>query len=379
MKLVMATANLTVKGGAERILLKIAQHYDAKIYVGEYAPEMTFPEFGELDVETINRGMLLKALPYGRAAQGLSYGIGFLNFKLQEDYDVLNAHIAPSHWIRRNNERVLWYCHTPLREVWDLYEQRMMLKRAWQKPIHALGATAIRRIDKAIVDDIEFIYANSENTRSRIMEFFGRKDVEVLGGGIDYELYNDEGDGRYFFYPSRFSPNKRQDYVIRAFEIFKKRTKKSYRLVLAGATSRDKAHRAYKEGIRKMAAKAGDVLIIDDPTDERMRDLFAECTAVMYAPINEDYGLVPLEGMASRKPVISVNEGEPRFTILDGKTGLLVNSEEEMADRMLYISEHKSVAKQMGKSGYDRVKKNYSWDMFFSRFDERVAKIAKMR
>ena len=55
-------------------------------------------------------------MPYGRVSQGLNYGLSFYNFKIKEDYDVINAHIAPSHWIRNRNERVLWYVHTPLRD-----------------------------------------------------------------------------------------------------------------------------------------------------------------------------------------------------------------------------------------------------------------------
>ena len=44
MKLIMAQANLTLRGGAERVVLKIAQHYKAKIYTAEYDPNKTFGE-----------------------------------------------------------------------------------------------------------------------------------------------------------------------------------------------------------------------------------------------------------------------------------------------------------------------------------------------
>ncbi len=60
MKLVITQANLTLKGGAERVLLKIAQHYDAKIYTAEYDPAKTFEGFEDADVEAIGRQGLLK-------------------------------------------------------------------------------------------------------------------------------------------------------------------------------------------------------------------------------------------------------------------------------------------------------------------------------
>ncbi|MFI5412803.1 MAG: hypothetical protein ACHQX1_02835, partial [Candidatus Micrarchaeales archaeon] len=100
MKLVITQSNLTLKGGAERILLKVAQHYKAKIYTAEYKKEATFPEYKDLDIEVVGKRGLSGMLPYGRVAQGINYGLTFYNFKIKDDYDVINPHMAPGHWIR---------------------------------------------------------------------------------------------------------------------------------------------------------------------------------------------------------------------------------------------------------------------------------------
>jgi glycosyltransferase involved in cell wall biosynthesis len=378
MKVVMTQANLTLKGGAERILLKIAQHYDTPIYTAEYDAEGTFPEFKELNVEVIGRNKAFGLLPYGRAAQGLNYGLSFYGIKITEDYDVINAHIAPSHWVRNRNPGVLWYCHTPLREVWDMYSYRLSLKKGYQKPVYIAGASAVRFIDRRMAKRVEVILANSGNTRSRIVKYFGREDAEVLNGGIDYETFRNDGDDKYFFYPSRFSPNKRQLYAVEAFKRFKK-NKKGYKLILGGALSKDKFFYDYYLKVVEAAKKAGDVQIITDYDEDRYRDLMARATAVLYTPVNEDYGLVPMETMASGKPIIAVNEGGPRETVDDRKTGFLVNSEEEMAGRMRYVAEHPSIARKMGKEGIATVRKKYSWENFFRVFDKKLAKVVKIR
>lgn len=377
MKMLLTQANLTLMGGAERIVLKIAQHYKAKIYTAEYSKNTTFPEFDDLDVQVIGKPMLSKILPYGRVMQGLNYGMSFYNLKIREDYDVINAHMAPSHWIKHKNDRVIWYCHTPLRDIYDLYEYRLSLKKPYQKPVHIIGAKGVRSIDKRIVKRIDFIFANSSNTESRIREYYGRSDAVVLNGGIDYELYQNAGDEKYFFYPSRISQNKRQDYAIRAFSIFKRKTK-GYKLILSGAVSKDDSYASYYNRIKAEAKSVGDVSIIENPSDSKQRDLFSRSSAVLYTPINEDYGLVPLEAMASGKPVISVNEGGPRDTIINGKTGFLVNNENEMAGRMRFIAENPQAAKELGKAGIMRVKAHYSWDRFFEAFDKRARQIAKL-
>ncbi|MDE1847308.1 MAG: hypothetical protein KGH52_04615, partial [Candidatus Micrarchaeota archaeon] len=95
MKLLITQPYLNLKGGAERVLLKIAQHYGAKILTVEYDKKKTFPEFADLDIEVVKRKVPLSSmLPY-RAAQGMLAGYTFYNMKIREDYDVLNAHTSP--------------------------------------------------------------------------------------------------------------------------------------------------------------------------------------------------------------------------------------------------------------------------------------------
>ncbi|MGI0100774.1 MAG: glycosyltransferase [Candidatus Micrarchaeaceae archaeon] len=378
MKLVMATANLTLRGGAERVVLKIAQHYGAKLYTAEYDGKGTFDGFKDIDVDVIGRQGTLAKLPYGRASQGLSYGLSFYGLRLRNDYDVINAHIAPSHWIRKNNERALWYCHTPLRDIYDLYSYRLSLKKWHQKPVHVIGARAVKMIDQGVVKDIERIVANSINTRSRIVKYYGRDDANVLGGGIDYKHYKDSGDERYFLYPSRISPNKRQDFAIRAFNHFK-RQMKGYKLIIAGGVSNDRFYYDYYKKVSALAREVGDIRIITDAKDRKLAELYSKCTAVLYPPVNEDYGLVPLEAMASRKPVIAINDGGPRETIEDGKTGFLVESIEDMGNRMKEIAENDKLAENMGMEGRKRVIKHYSWERFFREFDKELRKVKKAR
>ena len=377
MKLVITQANLTLKGGAERVLLKIAQHYDAKIYTAEYDPAKTFEGFEDADVEAIGRQGLLKKLPYGRASQGLNYGLSFYNFRIKDDYDVINAHIAPSHWIRRNNERVLWYCHTPLRDIYDLYNYRLAMKRLHEKPMHIIGAKAVRMLDQGVVRNIEKILTNSYNTRSRVIKYYGRRDASVLGGGIDCKEYKNDGDKKYFFYPSRISPNKRQEYAIRAFNHFKRQVK-GYKLVIAGSVSQGLYYSYYKK-IVALADAVGDVAIMANPDDKTVRHFYSNCTAVLYTPLNEDYGLVPLEAMASSKPILAVNEGGPKETVENGKTGMLVNSTEELGNAMKEVAENPSLASELGRNGRDRVMKHYSWNGFFKEFDKALHDVKKGR
>ncbi len=375
MKLLIIQPYVSLKGGFERVMLKIAEHYSASIYTLEYNPKTTFPEFKNLDIKVIGKDVpFSEALPY-RASQGLRYGYNFYNLKITEDYDVLNAHISPSEWIRHKNQRVLWYCHTPPREVFDLYSERMRYRSYKEKFLYSAMTKAYKLISHRVIKNIEAIAANSTNTQARILKYLGRES-EVINPGIDYEKFSNQGDDKYFFYPSRILTNKRQDYVIEAFKRFNKSSKKRYRLIIAGTLSENPEHQAYYKKLISLS-KGLDIKIKTNITDKELSGLYSGSSAVLFSAINEDYGYVPLEGMASSKPVISVNEGGPRETILEGKTGFLVNSPKEMAEKMLYLTEHPGESTKMGRNGRKRVISNYSWEIFFKKFDNELSKASK--
>ena len=377
MKLVITQHSINDRGGAERVILKIAQRYDATIYTLGYDPKGTFEEFKALNIKVFReRRSSVNVLPK-RVSNALHYGYGFYNLKIKEDYDVINSHMSPSEWVRNRNPRVLWYCHTPPRELYDPTVANLRKKSLSESIMYKGFGRVYTRMEKGVVKKIEAIATNSGVTRGRIKRIFGRN-AEIINPGIDYKDFYNADNGKYFIYPSRIAEQKRQDYAIEAFSILTKDRKyRDYKLVLAGSMSNRYADfREYYERLKAMDVR--NVIFMPNPSDVELRKAYSRSTAVLFAAINEDYGIVPLEGMASYKPVISVNEGGPTETIVDGKTGFLVNSPKEMAKRMALIAENAELADAMGREGRKRVEKYYSWNAFFTKFDRLMRKVSKM-
>jgi alpha-1,3/alpha-1,6-mannosyltransferase len=164
--------------------------------------------------------------------------------------------------------------------------------------------------------------------------------------------------------------------VIDAFSRFMRKSKRAnYKLILAGSISKDREHVAYLKRLEKK--NVPNVVFKLNVSDSEMKRLYASATAVLFAAVNEDFGIVPLEAMSSRKPIISVNDGGPKETIINGKTGFLVNSPEEMAEKMRFVVEHKDLAEKMGREGRRHVERNYSWGTFFKKFDRLARKVSK--
>jgi glycosyltransferase involved in cell wall biosynthesis len=167
----------------------------------------------------------------------------------------------------------------------------------------------------------------------------------------------------FFLWVSRVHPAKRLEFAIKAFEIFYKR-RTDFRLVVVGSLSKDaesERHRAYlSELVGYAESRRLPIEFRMDIARASVIECYARSFACLFTAVNEDLGLVPLEAMAAENPVISVNEGGPRETVVDGVTGYLVTSEDEMAERMLYLATHPALTQEMGQRGREHVTAHFS-------------------
>lgn len=376
MNLIILQPFLYEKGGVERAVLELAKRFNPKIYSVVYNPNTTFEEFKEFEIEILPKNLLEKPFFFlkddMRHYSAVSAGIRCYFSKINGDYDVINAHTTPAEWIRNKNPRVVWFCHSPNREAYDLYEFRMRRLSFHKKMINYGLISAFRLIEHSVVPKIERIVTNSHVTSERIKKYLNRSDVEIISPGVNPKEFRNESYQKYFLYPSRITPAKRLEYAINAFKIFCQ-VKKGWRLIIAGFLSqKDKQY--FNELLN--LAKNYPIEFKIDLSDKDLQKLYANSYAVLFSAINEDWGLIPLEAMASEKPCISVAEGGPTYSIIDKKTGFLINSEQEMAEKMIFLANNPDINEQMGKSGRKHVVKNYTWKVFLNKLEKVFKKVA---
>jgi glycosyltransferase involved in cell wall biosynthesis len=85
----------------------------------------------------------------------------------------------------------------------------------------------------------------------------------------------------------------------------------------------DTKSRPYLQTLMARAGGRPDVRFVVSPQDDELLSLYQRCWAVVFPPLNEDWGLVPLEAMACAKPVLATDRGGPRESVVDGETGFL--------------------------------------------------------
>ena len=97
--------------------------------------------------------------------------------------------------------------------------------------------------------------------------------------------------------------------------------------------------------------------------DEELVDLYARSLAVYYAPIDEDFGMVPYEAFLSEKPVVTTTDaGGPLEVVADRRTGLVCEPRAAaLAEACSWLREHLDEAKAWGRAGKELARR-VSWD-----------------
>jgi glycosyltransferase involved in cell wall biosynthesis len=204
----------------------------------------------------------------------------------------------------------LCYCHTPMRYVWDRYDDyfgpgRVSGPVAWTVPFVAEG---LRAWDVATARGVDRFAANSAYVAGRIRRHYGRE-AEVIPPPVDADFFTpgSNGPGDFDLVVSAFVPYKRLDLVLQAYR------GSGRRLKLVGAGPDEERLRS------ALPAEAEMVGRVDDAT---LRDLYRGCRAVVMAGV-EDFGIVPLEAMACGRPAVVFAQGGGPETVVPGETGLV--------------------------------------------------------
>jgi glycosyltransferase involved in cell wall biosynthesis len=209
----------------------------------------------------------------------------------------------------------LCYCQTPMRFAWNLdgymrYERVSSVTKA----VVRLLMARFRRWDIRTSERVTEFIAISRTVQARIRRFYGHES-RVIYPPVDTALYHpvsprEKGD--YYLVLSRLLPYKRIDVAIEACNRLR------LPLVVAGE-GRDEPR------LRQMAGPT--VQFTGRVSDEEARRLLAHARALILAA-EEDFGLTPVEAMASGTPVIAYRAGGATESVLEGETGMFFDQQE---------------------------------------------------
>lgn len=224
---------------------------------------------------------------------------------------------------RPRRGRHVSYVFSPMRYVWDRYDDYFGPGRAGALPRAAMAAFRgrLQRWDRESAARVDVFVTLSEFVAGRIRRYYGRES-EVIPPPVDTDFFRpaDEPPGEEWLVVSALAPYKRLDVAVRAAE------QAGVPLAVVGTGPEERS-------LRRVAGPRTRFLGWVSPAE--LAELYGRCRGFLF-PAVEDFGIGPVEAMACGRPVVALAEGGTRETVIGarwegdpagaqaGATGLLV-------------------------------------------------------
>jgi glycosyltransferase involved in cell wall biosynthesis len=302
-------------GGAEIVGLTLARELKADFYTTNIDREK-IKKMGFSDVLPRIKSIGKVPLNAPFRQQTALWRFRRLNLGRKYDYYIIDGDWAMSGAV--NNKPNIWYVHSPIREIWDLYKytrnNTVPFPVRW---IFDLWVVLNRFLNGGYLKSVDKIVCNSINTKNRVKRYL-RRDAGVINPPIDTKSYKYNMHGDFWLSVNRLISHKRIDMQINAF-----RELKDEKLIIVGSYEKSRHFRQYAEYIKRI--KPQNVEIISWAEKNKLVELYANCKGFITTSRDEDFGMNVVEAMASGKPVIAPNEGGYKETVINGKTGILID------------------------------------------------------
>jgi glycosyltransferase involved in cell wall biosynthesis len=232
----------------------------------------------------------------------------------QYDLIVSSSHCVAKGVKKHPDAFHLSYIHAPMRYMWDRFDDYFGKGRI--HPLYRMVAILVRPLlqawDKATASKarVDVMLANSKFIAEQIWRCYQREAKVVYPFAKLERFKHERKPGNFYLMVGAFAPYKRTDLAIQAFARLGLPLK-----IVGQGQDREVLHNL------KASLNAQNIEFIESPSNETIEALYSQCKAFIF-PGKEDFGITPLEAMASGAPVIAFNEGGACETVT-AKTGIL--------------------------------------------------------
>ena len=295
--------------GGEKVIEALCEMYpQADIFTHVYVPEMVS--------DRINRHKIIptfiNSLP--RASKMYKNYLPLMPLALEQldlrGYDlVISSESGPAKGIIAPARALhVCYCHTPMRYIWNMYQDYRdsagRVARLLMPPL----THYLRMWDVSSAARVDSFVANSATVAGRIHRYYGADSV-VIHPPVDTAAFSIAAPselGDYYLMAGELVSYKRPDLAVQAFNEMKLKL-----VVIGGGEMLDE--------IRRLAGPT--VTILGPQPFDVLKKHYAGCRALIF-PGEEDFGMVPVEAMASGRPVVAFGRGGATETVAKDLSGV---------------------------------------------------------
>ncbi|MFA5779117.1 MAG: glycosyltransferase [Elusimicrobiota bacterium] len=284
-------------------------------------------------------------------------------------YDLI---LSSSHCVAKGvkvpeNSLHICYCYTPMRYIWDMYEQYFGDSRFYIKFAMKMIKPYLRKWDVENSENVNYFIAISECVKERIKRHYNRE-ADVIYPPVDTDFFipftrYPLPSTDYYLIVSAFAPYKKVDLAVETFNKLK------LPLKIIGSGQDEKK-------LKRIAGK--NIEFLGWRNNDELRKYYQNCRAVIF-PGEEDFGIVPVEAQACGKPVIAYKKGGVLETMIDGKTGIFFNEQtaESLSASVLKFEnmkfnsrEVREPAERFGRKKFSELIKNYIDEKLKKRYNQ---------
>ena len=305
---ILTSLDFKIPGGAERFFIDLAAALDATIVCLSLDTEL-FTRYP--DAEKVRFHPLNVNLP-GEPLKQIAGMVLFKRLNLKYDFYIVTDDMA-LRFLKKDTPHI-YMVLTPRRALYDMYYPTLSTLHHGRRELYIIFLSLFRFMDRRFVRKyVKSITCISHNVRNRIWKAY-QSPSTVIYPPIHTERYRNYGYHDFWLSVSRVDKWKRIELQLETFRLLP-----DMRLIIAGTV-----YPEYKELVDNAPPN---VSFYGTVGDAELITLYGTCRGFLTTAIDEDYGLTPLEAMASGKPVVAVREGGYLETVVEGQTGFLVGPE----------------------------------------------------
>jgi phosphatidyl-myo-inositol dimannoside synthase len=230
------------------------------------------------------------------------------------------------------------------------------------------------RVRRRALGGADFVIAISEYTKARLVEVQGihAARIYIPPNAIAWhrpavtEWSEDKSEEKRvrFLSVCRLDAGEQYkgvDTVIKALSAVRARIPDLEYIVVGSGSDLDRHKR-----IAADLGVADRVQFLGSVDEKALRAAYESCDVFVLPSAGEGFGIVFLEAMHYRKPIIAANSGATPEVVREGETGILVEAEnvEQLAAAMIALAASQPERERMGQAGYKRLRQNFTFDHF---------------
>lgn len=295
--------------GGEKVVEALGELYpQADIFTHVYVPEMISDKIKRHKIIPT----FINSLP--RASKLYKTYLPLMPLALEQldlrGYDlIISSKSGPSKGIIPSSDALhVCYCHTPMRYIWNMYHDYRKGAGRVARIVMPPLTHYLRMWDVSSAARVDSFVANSATVARRIHRYYGADSV-VIHPPVDTNAFSIAAPLEledYYLMAGELVSYKRPDLAVRAFNEMKLKL-----VVIGGGEMLDE--------IRRLGGPT--VTVLGSQPFELLKRHYARCRALIF-PGEEDFGMVPVEAMASGRPVIAFGRGGATETVANGVSGV---------------------------------------------------------